>query len=153
MPWLVNSYHSCYSTLNWLSDWETFQKVNSYHSCCSTDHIISSRLRVSFSPSGLLLHDWLKRISMANTQGDGLFCWQLIPVQNMQQFISNSLPTYIIVGTQPHCWWSILRLLQLLSWLLLNWVSRDPFKRKEGRGNSYHSCYSTSSSSPSRSRK
>ncbi|MCD6203720.1 MAG: hypothetical protein J7I99_05115, partial [Methanophagales archaeon] len=102
---------------------------------------------------------------MANTQGDGLFCWQLIPEQNMQQFMSNSLPTYIIVGTQPHCWWSILRLLQLLSWLLLNdykgfdWVFatnngstpimvvtqlRHPrHPDPEISVNSYHGCYST----------
>ena len=39
--------------------------------------ILSSRLRVSLSPSGLLLLDRLKRISMANTLGDGLvFYWQ-----------------------------------------------------------------------------
>ena len=96
----VNSYHSCYSTAlsGNASDkdhWSTliivatqphlvrwvmvvFLLVNSYHSCYSTrPHNIIIRLRVSFSPSSLLLLDWLKRISMVNTQGDGLvFYWQ-----------------------------------------------------------------------------
>ena len=51
-----------------------FLLVNSYHSCYSIrpHNIIIYYHPVSESPSGLLLLDWLKRISMANTQGDGL---------------------------------------------------------------------------------
>jgi len=77
------------------------------------------------------------------------------------------LPTYIIVGTQPHCWWSTwgfynsyhgcysttIRVLtgflqrimgQLLSWLLLNtYISRRAWHKDQEGVNSYHSCHSS----------
>ena len=103
----VNSYHSCCSTEEKERDAIPQIVVNSYHSCCSTDPILSSRLRVSLSSSSLLLHDWLKRISMANTLGDGLFAGNPVLSRtcsnsSLSRTCSNSSPILcrLLFGTQ-----------------------------------------------------
>ena len=58
---LVNSYHSCYSTVISLERSSESALVNSYHGCYSTDPIISSRLRVTLSPSSLFSLDLQNR--------------------------------------------------------------------------------------------